>query len=563
MMKEGYTDHQGNVQQGLVMPASFDIQESLREEPVPFSEPHQVKAFLTELTAHRGAVKTLDERLTIKSQAAARVGNTAAGFVLQTPKSAIGDRFSLDPTLMAAAGNEFYSVSDRMELVVPAEHLDRVLTVLMKEQGQSLAAFDFKDKAREFLGVRLPELEVVTDEPVREEPAPEMQKSSRPKPEAMETVEMILTVGSQPQTTGTVDVLAVTPQTRSTEKNMIRSLDQAGLRTPVLEADSTTDRDVDDLEMPHEELQVIQDEITSQNAQEQEILAVAQATANVAHQVEDLLHESQLTLEDGHPSSTSIEPTVLRNLAKPIASDEIIEQPTLFDLALLTEETLTVDNAGKFAVSDPLWAEIEHDQSKNQAIEHNRPTSSPAAPTLHPSKRDHQNQKQRYEQARNLSIEALAPQFGLERDRHDRHKWRGPGQIISIHDQKFFDHLNEQGGYGAIDFAMHVHGLKNAEAAVELLSASSLRTIPIQPPSPIHSIPSAASTLRATATECSELASGSVLSCGDTGLAIQAGRPIASTGTRLCRRSSKCGVSTPCYPRVDADIGDRCGVARH
>lgn len=116
-----FTDHQGNVRQGLIMPASFDIQASLREQPVIFNEPRQVKAFLTDLTQYQGSVKTPDEVLTIKSQTAARFGSQeATGFVLQTPKSAIGDRFSLDRTIIAAAGSDFYSVSDRMKLVVPA-----------------------------------------------------------------------------------------------------------------------------------------------------------------------------------------------------------------------------------------------------------------------------------------------------------------------------------------------------------------------------------------------------------------------------------------------------------
>ena len=45
----------------------------------------------------------------------------ATGFVLQAPKSGIGDRFSLDQDILQAAGAEFYSVSDRMELIVPAD----------------------------------------------------------------------------------------------------------------------------------------------------------------------------------------------------------------------------------------------------------------------------------------------------------------------------------------------------------------------------------------------------------------------------------------------------------
>ncbi|MGG6269054.1 strawberry notch C-terminal domain-containing protein [Leptolyngbya sp. AN03gr2] len=222
-----YTDYQGNVRQGLVMPASFDIQESLREQPVSFSEPHQVKAFMTELTAYQGSVKTLDEVLTIKSQASARFGSTAAGFVLQTPKSAIGDRFSLDQSLIAAAGNEFYSISDRMELIVPAENIDRVLTILMKEQEQTLAAFDFKDKAREFLGVRLPELEVVSDQSLVEKSVPQAPLIGAAS-EIFEQVE----VPRQQAINNTTN-----QPTGSAERNVTTFLHEAGLWTAVVNAE--------------------------------------------------------------------------------------------------------------------------------------------------------------------------------------------------------------------------------------------------------------------------------------------------------------------------------------
>ncbi|MEX0270496.1 DNA polymerase [Leptolyngbyaceae cyanobacterium UHCC 1019] len=265
-----YTDHQGNVQQGLIMPASFDIQESLREQPVAFKEPHQVKAFLTDLTNYQGAVKTLDEVLTIKSQAAAQFGSNGAGFVLQTPKSAIGDRFSLDANIIAAAGSDFYSVSDRMELVVPADRIDRVLHVLMKEQGISLAAFDFKDKAREYLGVKLPELEPITDscEPQGKNPGSKLSKNGQVEQSSEATVPLILVdpieddFSNQPQlmpeevvaveaqldgnqsvvsdlenTTLQVSSIATKQIAGTPEKNIARFLNDAQLSEAVVQAD--------------------------------------------------------------------------------------------------------------------------------------------------------------------------------------------------------------------------------------------------------------------------------------------------------------------------------------
>jgi Toprim-like/Protein of unknown function (DUF3991)/MutS domain I len=157
-----YTNDQGEVLQGLVMPASFDIQEALREQPVAFYEAQQVKAFLTEVTRYQGSVKTLDELLTIKPQASARFNNTnATGFILQTLKSSIGDQYSLDEAIIQAAGAEFYSVSDRMECIVPKDRIDSVLTVILNEKHWTLAAFDFKDEARKLLNIKLPEFSKV------------------------------------------------------------------------------------------------------------------------------------------------------------------------------------------------------------------------------------------------------------------------------------------------------------------------------------------------------------------------------------------------------------------
>jgi hypothetical protein len=138
-----YTDDRGEILQGLVMPASFDIQEVLRDEPVAFHEPRQVKTFLTEITHYLGSVKTLDELLTIKTQAGARFGDrNATGFVLQTVKSGAGDKYSVDAEIIAAAGAEFYSVSDRMECIVPADQIDDVLKVIMQDKRWVLATFD-------------------------------------------------------------------------------------------------------------------------------------------------------------------------------------------------------------------------------------------------------------------------------------------------------------------------------------------------------------------------------------------------------------------------------------
>jgi C-terminal domain on Strawberry notch homologue/P-loop containing NTP hydrolase pore-1 len=158
-----FTDHRGQIRQGLIMPDAFDIQEELRKEPVAFKEPHQVKAFMTEVTSNQGVAQDLERNLSIKVQGQSRyAGGRAETFVMSVASStSFGGKYFLNEDLIEAAGGEFYSVSNRMELAVPAERIDRVLNVLMKDLGVTLVAFDYKDLARQYLGELLPQMEMI------------------------------------------------------------------------------------------------------------------------------------------------------------------------------------------------------------------------------------------------------------------------------------------------------------------------------------------------------------------------------------------------------------------
>ena len=154
-----YTDDRGEIHQGLIMPKGFDIQSDLEAEPVAFQEPAQVKAFITDLTDRKGAVKTLDELLIVRSQF------RGEGFLLQAPRARdSGGKYYLDEALLTAAGSDFHSVGDRMEVVVPSDRLEQTLDVIMKQRGYPLAAFDYKELARDYLGIKLPELEILEAE---------------------------------------------------------------------------------------------------------------------------------------------------------------------------------------------------------------------------------------------------------------------------------------------------------------------------------------------------------------------------------------------------------------
>lgn len=241
-----YTDYRGEVCQGLIMPKGFDIESELTKEPVAFKEPSQVLTFLTDLTNRKGAVKNLDERLRLMPQ------QVDAGFILQVPRSKeSGGRYYLDEALIAAAGSDFYSVADRMEVVIPPERIEQVLGVVMHQRNETLAAFEFKEVARQLMGVSLPTLETVTVEPVKPPMPPQTEVPTAipamPAPRAAETPDsdpVPVTVAPSPvepdpRTMQPVDLPAIPespplPPMGQLEKRILRFLRKAGLEQEVM-----------------------------------------------------------------------------------------------------------------------------------------------------------------------------------------------------------------------------------------------------------------------------------------------------------------------------------------
>jgi hypothetical protein len=225
-----YTDYQGQVRQGLMMPKGFDIQEELTKEPVAFSNPQQVMTFITELTSRRGIVKTLDELLILKPQF------NGEGFVLQTPKSKeSGGKYFLDEGVIAAAGSDFYSVGDRMEVVIPPERLEQTLAVLMHQRNYTLAAFESKDIARQFLGVSLPTLEKVEIEAPKAPatPAPQIIQTPVSSP-AAETSARKPTLEAP---TISASTASKHPQMGQLGMRILRFLREAGIDQAVMNTD--------------------------------------------------------------------------------------------------------------------------------------------------------------------------------------------------------------------------------------------------------------------------------------------------------------------------------------
>jgi hypothetical protein len=102
-----------------------------------------------EVTGREGIVKTSNEQITLKA------APNSQNYLLQTGKKQKG--VFLDEDLMAALGDEFYSVSDRMEASFPPERLEDVVSYIQNGRNQPLEAVTHLDQARELVGETIPE----------------------------------------------------------------------------------------------------------------------------------------------------------------------------------------------------------------------------------------------------------------------------------------------------------------------------------------------------------------------------------------------------------------------
>ena len=81
--------------------------------------------------------------------------------------------------------------------------------------------------------------------------------------------------------------------------------------------------------------------------------------------------------------------------------------------------------------------------------------------TVHAQKREVEDWKTKYtdlaNQIRDLPLEQVAYELGLDPDPKDKHKWQHENYIINITGSKFYDWQHLKGGGGAIDLVMHVN----------------------------------------------------------------------------------------------------------
>lgn len=138
----------GGVEPMLLLPRGYDLQQQLSESPVALPSARNVRQFM-EVSDRQGIVKTSDEQITLKA------APNAEGYLLQTGKKQ--KDVYLNEDLMGALGDEFYSISDRMEAAFPSDRLEEVVGYLQEGRHQRLEATTHLDQARELMGEQIPE----------------------------------------------------------------------------------------------------------------------------------------------------------------------------------------------------------------------------------------------------------------------------------------------------------------------------------------------------------------------------------------------------------------------
>lgn len=141
-----FTDAQGDVRQGILMPRDWSVEKAMDEEPVDFATADQILGFIDSVS---GIVRSNDKALSISKR--------GADYRLFTPASkAAGGRYFLNQLLTQALGRDFVKSGDVMQAVVARADAVHAIRML-QSQGVVFQTDTFKPRAREITGKPAPE----------------------------------------------------------------------------------------------------------------------------------------------------------------------------------------------------------------------------------------------------------------------------------------------------------------------------------------------------------------------------------------------------------------------
>ncbi|WP_088894861.1 DUF6908 domain-containing protein [Leptolyngbya ohadii] len=178
-----FTNSQGQVRQGLLLPRSYDIEEALEKMPVVLKTREQQQTFLAQTAGSGAKMQTTDEGIKIQHTTRVIGGEPQAGLLLDVPSSKKGGgKYFKDPDLMAVVeGGEFEKRSKGMQGFVPSSRIGQFLDVLQQKfPGQQLAVTDeyYKPIARELTGSEVQMMEWFKDDQPLDLAAQELEFST-------------------------------------------------------------------------------------------------------------------------------------------------------------------------------------------------------------------------------------------------------------------------------------------------------------------------------------------------------------------------------------------------
>ena len=132
-----FTDHEGRIQQGVLMPKNFDLKEFAAAQPVQLAQ-HQIPRFF----------ELAPQGILVSSDGLAQLRKNNHGFMLTVPKSkAEGGKYFLNQNLREITG-DFFSGGGTMRAEIYQRDLPNLLNVLESQFGQSFRAETHKDEAK-------------------------------------------------------------------------------------------------------------------------------------------------------------------------------------------------------------------------------------------------------------------------------------------------------------------------------------------------------------------------------------------------------------------------------
>jgi hypothetical protein len=321
-----FRDAKGEIHQGVLMPKSFSIEQQLEKQAIRIPDPETCQEFYR-ATNRTGLLKTSDEVLQVMSM-------NDGTLCLYCPKQKdTGGIYFLDAGLLQAAGDdrEFISAGKEMRMYVKPQYADQVLAYLYQHHD-GLMATNNLGKARELLGIELPEFKDITEEILAFAP-PVVDEAT---PEKIAALESLVEGVKQPD----FDDLAAIPEeqalaAREAAIKAIQSAFDQTIEDPTVEAAETQiSADFDLSNLSPEQLQRLTD-LTG--ATIKEIQALSDATAAIIkNQVTEIVSQ-------GVPFEAAFNQAWENLMAEAAISSKDISPQVLLESEVSDELELTVE----------------------------------------------------------------------------------------------------------------------------------------------------------------------------------------------------------------------------